>query len=108
MTLKQRILRWFGIDELFRKQAEDFAARLAKQTEDFEFAIELQEGRYRAELAAQKAEFESRSGVLLEASITASEKIARMVASQGDKNLKEYVDSCMTIFEQTAISQLVN
>jgi hypothetical protein len=100
MTFKQFILRWLGIDKALDEQQAACEKSLAMQREQFITALTAQRDTYTAGLSALRAELESRSAVVLEASITASEKIARMVASQGDNNLKEYVDSCLVVFQE--------
>ena len=58
-------------------------------TADAAMAVALQT--YKRE---QQAEFDHRIGLVLDAAITAAEKISRQVAASGDEALKEYVDSC--------------
>jgi hypothetical protein len=57
---------------------------------------------FKEALASQNTEFEIRLGVILDASLTAAEKIAKMVASQGDGALKDYVDGCLNVYIDSA------
>jgi hypothetical protein len=107
--LKQWILRWLGVPSLseevanLRHQVNELESSLGAQQEALTISLATHRELIKAEL---KEEFDSRVGCVLEASINASEKIARMVSSQGDTNLKEYIDSCLNIFEQTVTEQL--
>jgi hypothetical protein len=110
MTFRERIVDWclyfLGIPDLLQAQREALQAQLSLQREQFqqelETALSDERTAYRAEL---KQEFDSRIGVVLEASITASERIARVIARRGDDHLKEYVDSFLKPFEQEQISK---
>ena|SRR5579859_6273668 len=113
MTIKQHILRWLGFPALIEAHTEEFSVRLNSQRQGFQkqFKLELEQAlaEQRTALKAElKHEFDTRIGCVLEASITASEKIARMVASQGDSNLKDYIDGCLTVFENVTTEQLAN
>lgn len=96
--MKEFLLHWLGIDALLAEQQAAFDAALATQQEEFNRA-----------LASIRADLESRSGVVLEASIDAADKISRIVSSQGDSNLKEYIDSCFTtVFQEPILNELTN
>jgi len=85
MTIKEHIIGWLG----FRAELISQEARLTEINEA-----------HAAGIKAQKKEFEDRIGLVLEASMTAADKIARAVAERGDTNLKEYIDSCFDAVQQ--------
>lgn len=97
--IKAFILRWLGIEQLLSAERAAFTESLTRQRDDFDGALS-------AVTAQLKADFESRSALVLEAAITASEKISRMVSMQGDSNLKEYVDSCLDLFQEQTVAGL--
>ena len=65
--MKKRIIRWLGIEALIDRMMTERETML-------------------------RAEFEARSALVLEAAITAALKIARIVESEGQERLKEYMD----------------
>ena len=99
MKIKQRILAWLGIEEII-------SLKLESQADWFRAHLEAHQVAFDKALALQKAEFDSRVGAILDASMTASEKIAKLVAERGDNNLKSYVDSCFQTFQEVAIGQM--
>lgn len=114
MTLKERILKWLGIGDLLEQQAtlhaEALQAHAEQHAESLRVALlalfEKQQAALVDALQAARTdmreEYVQRLGLMMDASITASERIAKMVASQGDSNLKEYIDGVFSAFEVTA------
>jgi len=110
MSLKTRILAWLGIGDMFEDERQVYALELQKQAEqqaeNLRVALlalfEKQQAALVDSLTSartdMKGEYEQRLGHIMEASIIASERIARMVANQGDNNLKEYIDGCLGSF----------
>jgi hypothetical protein len=110
MNLKTRILTWLGIYDMLEDERSAHAFALQKQTEqqaeNLKVALSALFEKQQAALVEalqstrtdMKGEYEIRLGHIMEASIMASERIAKMVASQGDANLKEYVDGCLQVF----------
>lgn len=106
MTFKERIRKWLGFEEVLglteamvRVQAiqleADFQRKLAQQRVDLtvEFA---------SKLADHVTESEKRMGLVLDASMTAAEKISKVVAERGDVNLKLYIDACFESVSQAS------
>ena len=111
--IKRLIVKWLGIDRRFSDAWTDSERRLEERlqrqaarfdqelsglsakyalecvTADAAMAVALQT--HKVEL---QAEYDRRTGLVLDAAITAAEKIARAISDSGDASLKEYVDSC--------------
>lgn len=91
--MKNRILNWLGIPYLL----QELALALSREAHEMLGADRITRKTAIEEMIAQReaalrAEFEARSAMVLEAAITAALKIARIVESEGQQNLKEYVD----------------
>jgi hypothetical protein len=95
MTIKERILHW--LDTPTRGAVcNDIEIQIVMErraiTEGFDKKLAEIEARH-------KADIESRAGLVLEAAMSAADKIARAVAQRGDSNLKEYVDAQLEAFQ---------